>query len=106
MEKSQAILILVAFILVAAIFTLIITNLPTYLRVVKTCLVSELSGLFLGFTLVFGILGAYFSGRVKLRFGMSNSIIAISVFLIITIIIYLILDSSNLMTNLIFYAVL
>ncbi len=106
MEKSLAILILAAFILVAAIFTLIITNLPTYLRVVKTGLVSELSGLFLGFTLIFGILGAYFSGRVKLRFGMSNSIITISVFLIFTIIIYLILDSSNLMTNLIFYAVL
>ncbi|MBA7710960.1 hypothetical protein ES703_119910 [subsurface metagenome] len=52
-EKFLICLIIGTYIIYAAAYTMIIINLATYLRVEKTGLVSEFSGLILGFTILF-----------------------------------------------------
>lgn len=104
--KILSILVISMYVLVAVGFTLLIINLATYLRVEKTGLVSEYSGFILGYTLIFGIIGAYFSGFLKKTYGMSNSLITISLILIVILFFYLSLDTSNLAANLIFYALI
>ncbi len=102
-QKRLAFLIFSSFILYLATYTLLITNLATYLSVERSGIVSEYSGLILGYTLVFGVLGAYLSGIVKLKLGMTNSIIIFSILTIILLIFYVIMDSSDLIFNLFFY---
>ena len=54
---APAIIMLILFIFVSAVFTLTIINLATYLAVEKTGLVSEYSGLILGYTLIIEAIG-------------------------------------------------
>jgi len=105
-KKSLVALIIISYILYAAIYTMIITNLATYLRVEKTGQVSEYSGLILGYTILFGFLGAYFSGIFKNKIGMSYSIIVISILLIFTLYLYVYLDSSDLIITLLFFGII
>ena len=105
-KKFILILILFSYILFCAIYTLLITNLATYLKVEKSGLVSEFSGFILGFTIFIGVIGAYLSGVFKSKFGMTNSIISFSILSIIIISIYVIFDTSDLVINLIFCAVI
>ena len=95
------ILILIIYILYLAIYSLLITNLATYLSVERKGLVSEYSGLILGYTLVFGVIGAYLSGYVKIKFGMIKSLIVFSIFTILLLISYICLNTNNLLINLI-----
>ena len=106
MDKQLISLIFIIFILHLAIYSLLITNLATYLRVEKTGKISKFSGLILGYTLIFGVMGAYLSGFVKKFYGLTNSIITISAFLIIILEIYLILNTSDFIINLFFYALI
>ncbi|MFX1393994.1 MAG: MFS transporter [Promethearchaeota archaeon] len=99
-------LIFTIFVLHLAIYSLLITNLATYLRVEKTGIISEYSGLILGYTLIFGVIGAYLSGFVKKNYGLTNSILTISVILLLILVYYLILSTSDFMINLFFYALI
>ena len=72
-KKYVISLIPIIYILFLAVYSLLITNLATYLKVEKKGLVSDFSGLILGYTLIFGVLGAYFSGKAKNKFGMVRS---------------------------------
>jgi len=106
-QKPQnfiVVLIFIIFILFLAIYALLIINLAVYLRVEKKGIVSEFSGLILGYTLIFGIIGSYFSGNVKNKLGMANSLVIFSSLMIGLLIIYLFLNSNDLIINLIFYA--
>ncbi len=105
-QKLIISLIFIIFILHLAIYSLLITNLATYLRVEKKGFISEYSGLILGYTLIFGVIGAYLSGIMKKHIGLSNSIISISIILIIIFVYYLILNTSDLLLNLLFYGLL
>jgi len=99
-------LIFTIFVLHLAIYSLLITNLATYLRVEKTGIISEYSGLILGYTLIFGVIGAYLSGFVKKNYGLTNSVITISFILLIILIYYLILNTSDFVINLFFYSLI
>lgn len=96
-------LIIGTYIIYAAAYTMVITNLATYLRVEKTGLVSEFSGLILGFTILFGVIGAYTSGIFKSKLGMSKSIILVSSLLICLFSLYIFLNTSDLLITLIFF---
>jgi len=103
-RKMIIILIFVIYVLTLAIYSLLIINLAVYLRVEKIGLVSEFSGLILGYTLIFGVIGAYFSGSMKKKFGMTNSLVIFGILMIALLSIYILLDTSDLIINLIFYA--
>ncbi|MFX1337454.1 MAG: MFS transporter [Promethearchaeota archaeon] len=105
-NKPLVALIIISYILYAATYTMIITNLATYLRVEKTGVVSEYSGLILGYTILFGFLGAYFSGMFKNKIGMSYSIIIIGIFLTLVLNLYIFLDSSDLILTLLFFGII
>ncbi len=105
-ESTAILFLVIAYILYAAIFSILIINLATYLRVEKTGLVSEFSGLILGFTIIFGILGAYTSGICKSKLGLTNSLIIFGTFLIFILTFYLIIDTSDLLITLIFFAII
>jgi predicted MFS family arabinose efflux permease len=96
-------LIIGTYIIYAAAYTMVITNLATYLRVEKIGLVSEFSGLILGFTILFGVIGAYSSGIFKSKLGMSKSIILVSILLICLFSLYLYLNTNDLIITLIFF---
>ena len=98
------VLIFIIYVLTLAIYSLLIINLAVYLRVEKIGLVSEFSGLILGYTLIFGVIGAYFSGSMKKKFGMTNSLVIFGILMIALLSIYILLDTSDLIINLIFYA--
>ena len=104
-EKFLICLIIGTYIIYAAAYTMVITNLATYLRVEKTGLVSEFSGLILGFTILFGVVGAYSSGIFKSKLGMSKSIILVSTLLICLFSLYLYLNTSDLIITLIFFGI-
>ena len=106
LSKFVSFIILTVFVLHLAVYSLLITNLATYLRIEKAGLVSRYSGFILGYVLIFGVVGAYFSGTAKKKYGMTNSIITFGIILILSIIIYLLLDISELMFTLIFYAII
>ena len=103
-RKMIIILIFIIYVLTLAIYSLLIINLAVYLRVEKIGLVSEFSGLILGYTLIFGVIGAYFSGSMKKKFGMTNSLVIFGILMIALLSIYILLDTSDLIINLIFYA--
>lgn len=103
-RKMIIILIFIIYVLTLAIYSLLIINLAVYLRVEKIGLVSEFSGLILGYTLIFGVIGAYFSGSMKKKFGMTNSLVIFGILMISLLSIYILLDTSDLIINLIFYA--
>lgn len=103
-RKMIIILIFIIYVLTLAIYSLLIINLAVYLRVEKIGLVSEFSGLILGYTLIFGVIGAYFSGSMKKKFGMTNSLVIFGILMISLLSIYTLLDTSDLVINLIFYA--
>ncbi|TFG15393.1 MAG: MFS transporter [Promethearchaeota archaeon] len=105
-NKTLVALIIISYILYAAAYTMIITNLATYLRVEKIGEVSEYSGLILGYTILFGFLGAYFSGIFKNKLGMSYSIIIIGLLLILILNLYVFLDSSDLILTLLFFGII
>ena len=105
-SKSLVALIIISYILYAAAYTMIITNLATYLRVEKTGQVSEYSGLILGYTILFGFLGAYISGIFKNKVGMSYSIIIIGILMIFVLNLYVHLDSSDLIITLLFFGII
>jgi FSR family fosmidomycin resistance protein-like MFS transporter len=105
-NKVLIILITISYVLYAAGYTMIIVNLATYLNVEKTGLVSEYSGLILGYTILFGFVGAFLSGLFKDKIGMSNSIIIVSILLIIVLNLYVYLHSSDLIINLIFFGII
>ena len=94
------ILIFLIYILYLAIYSLLITILATYLSVEREGLVSEYSGLILGYTLIFGVVGAYLSGYVKGKFGMIKSLIIFSIFTILILICYICLNTNDLLINL------
>jgi MFS family permease len=104
--KMIIVLIFIIYILFLAIYSLLIINLAVYLRVEKKGIVSEYSGLIMGYTLIFGVIGAYFSGSMKNKYGMINSLIFFSILMIGLVIVYMLLDTSDLMINLLFYAML
>ncbi|MFX1443151.1 MAG: MFS transporter [Promethearchaeota archaeon] len=106
LRKMLIILVFIIFILFLAIYSLLIINLAVYLRVEKTGIVSEYSGLIMGYALIFGVIGAYFSGSMKNKYGMTNSLIFFSILMIAVVIIYILLDTSDLIINLLFYALL
>lgn len=105
-QKIIIYIILTIFTLHLAVYSLLITNLATYLRIEKTGNVSKFSILILGYTLIFGIFGAYLSGMIKKKYGMINSVLLCSSLLIILLTTYLFLDSSDLIITLIFYALI
>lgn len=105
-DKLLVFLIASCYVFVAAVFTLIIINLATYLAVEKTGAVSEYSGLILGFTLIFGALGSASSGRIKTKFGMGNSLIALGLGLIFVLSLYIYLNVGDLLGTLIFFGVI
>lgn len=105
-RKMIIILIFLIYILFLAIYSLLIINLAIYLRIEKTGIVSEYSGLIMGYTLIFGVIGAYFSGSMKNKYGMTNSLVFFSILMIGLVVIYILLDTSNLIINLLFYALL
>jgi len=104
-EKFLICLIIGTYIIYAAAYTMVIINLATYLRVEKTGLVSEFSGLILGFTILFGVIGAYSSGIFKSKLGMSKSIILVSTLLICLFSLYIYLNTSDLIITLIFFGI-
>ena len=106
LRKKLVILVFIIYILFLAIYSLLIINLAVFLRIEKTGIVSEYSGLIMGYTLIFGVIGAYFSGSMKNKYGMTNSLIFFSILLIGVVIIYILLDTSDLILNLLFYALL
>jgi len=106
LSKFVSFIILIVFVLHLAVYSLLITNLATYLRIEKVGFVSKYSGFILGYALIFGVLGAYFSGTAKNRYGMTNSILTFSAILIASIIIYLLIGTSDLALTLIFYAII
>ena len=105
-DKLLVFLIASCYVFVAAVFTLIIINLATYLAVEKTGAVSEYSGLILGFTLIFGAIGSASSGRIKTKFGMGNSLIALGLGLIFVLSLYIYLNVGDLLGTLIFFGVI
>jgi predicted MFS family arabinose efflux permease len=105
-KKSLVALIIISYILYAAVYTMIITNLATYLRVEKTGQVSAYSGLILGYTILFGFLGAYASGIFKNKIGTTYSIIITSVILIFILNLYVYLDSSDLIITLLLFGII
>jgi len=105
-DKLLIFLIASCYVFVAAVFTLIIINLATYLAVEKTGAVSEYSGLILGFTLIFGAIGSASSGRLKTKFGMGNSLIALGLGLIFVLSLYIYLNVGDLLGTLIFFGVI
>ena len=105
-KKSLVALIIISYILYAAVYTMIITNLATYLRVEKTGQVSAYSGLILGYTILFGFLGAYASGIFKNKIGTTYSIIITSVLLIFILNLYVYLDSSDLIITLLLFGII
>ena len=92
LRKKLVILVFMIYILFLAIYSLLIINLALYLRVEKTGIVSEYSGLIMGYTLIFGVIGAYFSGSMKNKYGMTNSLIFFSILMIGVVIIYILLQ--------------
>ena len=105
-QKMIILLIFLIYILFLAIYSLLIINLAVYLRIEKTGIISEYSGLIMGYTLIFGVIGAYFSGSMKNKYGMTNSLVFFSILMIGLVIIYILLDTSDLIINLLFYALL
>ncbi|MBD3339867.1 MAG: MFS transporter, partial [Candidatus Lokiarchaeota archaeon] len=87
-SKFQIFIVVFSYVLYAAAYTMLVTNIATYLKVVKTGVVSDYSELILGYTILFGVLGAFCSGIFKNKLGMSNSMIFISLGLIPFILIY------------------
>ena len=106
LSKFVSFIILTVFVLHLAVYSLLITNLATYLRVERAGIVSRYSGFILGYALIFGVLGAYFSGTAKKKYGMTNSILTFSTILIASIIVYLLHETSDLALTLIFYAII
>lgn len=104
--KMIILLIFLIYILFLAIYSLLIINLAVYLRIEKTGIISEYSGLIMGYTLIFGVIGAYFSGSMKNKYGMTNSLVFFSILMMGLVIIYILLDTSDLIINLLFYALL
>ncbi len=104
-ENSLIGLIIGTYIIYAAAYTMVITNLATYLRVEKTGIVSEFSGLILGFTILFGVVGAYSSGIFKSKLGMSKSIIIVSSLLICLFTLYIYLNINDLFITLVFFGI-
>jgi len=104
-EKFLILLIIATYMIYAAIYTMVITNLATFLRVEKTGLVSEFSGLILGFTILLGVIGAYFSGVFKSKLGMSKSIFLVSILLICLFSLYIYINTSDLIITLIFFGI-
>ena len=105
-KKHALSLIPIIYILFLAVYSLLITNLATYLKVEKKGLVSEFSALILGYTLIFGVLGAYFSGKAKKKFGVKKSIMMFGSIIIITLVVYFLLDTSDLILTLIIYSII
>ena len=105
-KKYVISLIPIIYILFLAVYSLLITNLATYLKVEKKGLVSDFSGLILGYTLIFGVLGAYFSGKAKNKFGIKKSIIIFGSILITTVLIYFLIDTNDLILTLIIYSII
>jgi predicted MFS family arabinose efflux permease len=105
-KKFLIFLIIGSYVLYAMVYTMIITNLAIYLKVEKQGIVSDFSELILGFTIFTGVLGAFLSGDIKNKFGMSKSIIIVSVLNIILLLVYILLDSSDLILNLIFFGLI
>ena len=104
--KMIILLIFLIYILFLAVYSLLIINLAVYLRIEKTGIISEYSGLIMGYTLIFGVIGAYFSGSMKNKYGMTNSLVFFSILMIGLVILYILLDTSDLIINLLFYALL
>lgn len=105
-DRLLILLITCCYIFVSAVFTLTIINLATYLAVEKTGIVSEYSGLILGYTLIIGAIGSANSGRVKTKFGMGNSLIALGLGLILVLSLYVYLNVGDLLGTLIFFGII
>jgi FSR family fosmidomycin resistance protein-like MFS transporter len=95
-----------SYVIYAAVYTMLITNLAIYLKVEKIGIVSEFSELILGFTIFAGVLGAFLSGVAKNKFGMSNSMILFSILIIILSYFYISLNSNDLLLTLIFFGLI